>query len=360
MIFLKNWLRWEAKIWRTFRSIPSACFTRTRSPPVSSSSVHLRRKKVVAQKAIRSASSRLAAFRKPRRLALCSLCSWMDQVGPLKFVGRRGVNCHRHSEKETFVRGKFCRAIFHKHKKHPRNQLDGVTIGKLPAAGIAMAPKRQGHRGNDQPNPGLEPAAFPKQQEEKRTGKEDGAAKRIKSEIWKLRVISESFEQTFLHVPWDGMDREQAAPIPWLAHEIWNMRVAKVKDGAETGVIVGCGQDPKNCRHDEKQDESREALPKVESRRWKRRQRRSVARRARHKIQEKRQGEDEFRAVAHGHGKKRSGYERSRINEDKIKRSRFTQHGKAKRDLPRPGKPQIAPGPRPKHWKEREQDSPGK
>ena len=72
-----------------------------------------------------------------------------------------------------------------------------------------------------------------------------------------MGIIIEAFKQTFLHVPRDGVDRKEAALVPRLSHEIWNVRVSEIKDGMEAREVVGGRQQPKNYGDDQKPNKSR-------------------------------------------------------------------------------------------------------
>ena len=181
----------------------------------------------------------------------------MNEVGPKKLIRRRGVNQDRHGKERQFNRRDFWRPVRDDQQKHPREQNHRVPIRKLPAAGISVAPKDKHYRPDDQPDSPLELAALTKKKDKKRAGEKDRTTEGIKSKERETGIIIKTFEQAFLHVPWDCADREEAALIPRLSHQVRDVRVSEIENRIKAREVIGGSQQAENYGDDQKPNKSR-------------------------------------------------------------------------------------------------------
>ena len=77
-------------------------------------------------------------------------------------VDRHRVNRDRNEKKTQFGGQQLARAVTYEEEKHPWQQDHGVAVGKLPASGIAVAPKYQGQKHNRDPSWTSKGSAFSK------------------------------------------------------------------------------------------------------------------------------------------------------------------------------------------------------
>src|SRR2546423_12430558 len=98
-------------------------------------------------------------------------------------------------------------------------------------------------------------SALAKKQKEKRARKKDRATERIKGDEREIGHIAKSFEQHFVNVPRDGMQREEPVPVPRFQQNIRDMRIAKVEDGMEARVVVDGGEQTERDGNNQKINE---------------------------------------------------------------------------------------------------------
>src|SRR5438876_12032799 len=106
--------------------------------------------------------------------------SRMDLVRPKKLVAGDGVDCHRNNKKRRFDHGNFRRPIAEQQEKHPGQKHHCVAVGELPAAGIAVCPKRECKQTDRCPSRGLLVPALAKDRKQNGAGWEKGTPERIK------------------------------------------------------------------------------------------------------------------------------------------------------------------------------------
>src|SRR6185369_9682885 len=120
-----------------------------------------------------------------------------------------------------------------------------------------MTPKHEHHRPDDKPDCRFESSAFAKKEEQKWTGEKDRTAKRKEPDVREMRIISEAFEQTFLHVPGDGMDREESALVPRLSHQVRDVCITEIENRMKTREVICCGQQTESYGDNQKPNKFR-------------------------------------------------------------------------------------------------------
>ena len=197
-----------------------------------------------------------------------------------------------------------------------------------------------------------------KKKDKERAAEEDRTTEWIEPNVRKMGVIIEAFEQRFLHVPGDGVERKKSALVPRFPRQVWDVRVSEIEDGVKAREVVHSRQQTENDRDDQESNENRPTLPKT-GQEIGQAARIDIGGRAPQKIKVKGQREHELGAIANRERKKCSGQKRARPNQQKIERCHFSEQREAERELPGSAESQVAPRPRPKDGKEREQDSSG-
>ena len=103
-----------------------------------------------------------------------------------------------------------------------------------------MTPKHERHRPHDKPDCRFESPAFAKRGTNGLARKID--SKRKEPDVREMRMISEAFEQTYLHVPGDGMDREESALVPRLSHQVRDVCITEIENRMKAREVICCGQ----------------------------------------------------------------------------------------------------------------------
>src|SRR5207253_368366 len=139
--------------------------------------------------------------------------------------------------------------------------------------------------------------------------------------------------------------------VPGLLQNVGNMRVAKIEDRVEAGVIVKGGEQTESGGNNQKADEHTRFFARLLHERF------PIFGVGSHspdqKINKDREAKHQFGAIAERESKKCSRQKRPKFNENKIQSRYLAEEGEAKRNLPGAAEAEIAPGPRPKNQNQR-------
>src|SRR5438874_5177369 len=126
-----------------------------------------------------------------------------------------------------------------------------------------MSPERKCQQSDSDPCGGSVGSALAKNQKQKRTDQKNRTTERIKTQERKIGRISKTFEQHFVHVPGDSVKREKSVLVPGLLQNVGDVRVAKIEDRVEAGVIVKGGEQTESGGNNQKADEHSRFLARL-------------------------------------------------------------------------------------------------
>jgi hypothetical protein len=101
-----------------------------------------------------------------------------------------------------------------------------------------MGPEDEREHCDNKPACPFVSSAFSENEEKKRTAQKDRASKWIEPEIWESGTVPEALEQHFVHVPWNGMQREQPMLIPRFAKHARDPGVSKIEERTKPREVI--------------------------------------------------------------------------------------------------------------------------